>query len=171
MRKAILHTSAILGIVFATSCGNTTESVPTGDAAAGPEARTLDAAQWLAGRWEAQIPGGTLFEQWAQDGQEMKGTGGMVKGTDTMVTETMVIKIQDTNILYIPTVKGQNNDQPVTFTHTILAADSMVFANPAHDFPQLICYKKMGDTAMEARISGKINGKETAEGFVLHKTR
>lgn len=139
-----------------------------------PERKSITVADinWLQGRWESATPEGTIFEEWTTAGtNELAGIGGFVKGADTMISETIALKMQDTNLVYIPTVKGQNNDQPITFTLSEAAGDSFVFENPAHDFPQVICYKRMGDTAMEARISGRVNGKEMAEGFVLRKSR
>ena len=177
-KKQVMNTRifafALLATLLATaSCGSndTTDQAPAPETPHEPRI-TVSAMSWLQGRWESRMPEGTAFEEWsAGDGQQLSGRGGFIKGADTTVSETVIIRMQDTNLLYIPTVKGQNNDQPVPFTLTIAAGDSFVFENAAHDFPQAICYKKLGDTAMEARISGKIEGKDASEAFVLNKVR
>jgi len=88
-----------------------------------------------------------------------------------MVSETILLEEREGKLLYIPTVKGQNNDQPVPFTLTTAAGDSFVFENPAHDFPGKITYRKTSETTLVAKISGKVNGKEESELFELTKTR
>lgn len=151
------------------SCGGT-ENKPATETLPDKKRVTVTDLNWLQGRWEAATPDGKIFEEWTMAGSQLAGTGGFIKGTDTTISETVALKMQDTNLVYMPTVKSQNNGQPITFTLSRAASDSFVFENPAHEFPQVICYKKLGDTAMEARISGTVNGKEMAEGLVLRKT-
>lgn len=156
------------------SCGNsaTNEQPATTEAVAAPAAApmaTVADMQWLAGWWQHATPGGTVFEEWSVNGAAMAGRGGFIKGKDTMVSETIVLEQQGGDLLYVPTVKDQNGGQAVPFKLTYATADSFVFENPQHDFPSKITYRKVSETALTARISGKIEGKEQAEAFELTK--
>lgn len=172
-----LYSAAIIAALALSSCNGTGEqtatTTDTTTAPATPKAlATLSDVSWLAGRWEMTTPEGTVFEQWnLAAGESLAGVGGFVKGKDTMISETISLESRGTDLLYIPTVKGQNNDQPVTFTLTTASGDSFVFENPTHDFPQAITYKRMGDTALVARIAGTVKGQANAEEFMLRRVK
>ena len=137
-----------------------------------PKTLELTKTDWLLGSWINESANGTLSESWQKQNDSVyRGESYFVKQADTIHFESIVLSERNGSIFYSPTVRGQNNDKPVDFKLTSATARQLVFENPAHDFPQAICYKKLGDTAMEARISGKVNGKDMAEGFVLRKTR
>lgn len=170
------HTLLALSILALSSCGNEqpTNEQPTETATETIAApiTTLADLNWLAGRWEHNMGEGIAFEEWAiADGGSLTGMGGFIKGTDTMISETIVLEQKDNDILYIPTVKDQNDGQPIPFKLTIAAGDSFVFENPAHDFPTMITYKKVSPTSLVASISGKINGEPHSETFALDKVR
>lgn len=164
-------------IIAMTSCGDkpaeqgdpvSADSVTT---EAGPASASLSELQWLNGWWQKATPEGIVFEEWHMSGDAMAGRSGFIKGKDTMISETISLESKGGDIYYIPTVKGQNNDQPVPFRFTGAAADSFIFENPEHDFPSKIVYKKLSATSLVATISGKIQGKEQAESFDLSKVQ
>lgn len=172
---SLRHMFAATSIMLLTSCGNAETEQPANAAApeapaAAPMATTKD-LEWLNGWWQKATPEGTVYERWTINGETLSGEGGFIKGKDTMVSETIVLQQQGTDLMYIPTVKGQNNDQPVPFKLTSATADSFVFENPEHDFPSKITYRKVSETTLVARISGKINGQEQAEAFELSKAQ
>lgn len=127
---------------------------------------------WLAGWWQQVTPEGTIFETWVknEDGS-MAGSGGFIKGTDTMVSETIALKVIDNVVQYIPTVKDQNNGAPVPFKMTYAAADSFLFENPGHDFPDKITYRRIDAQHMTARISGTPGGNPHAEAFEMTRVQ
>jgi hypothetical protein len=172
MTRQIINTLSVAAAVFCASCGTGRPTATAEAVNATAPAASIAKMEWLTGLWEMQTPEGTAFEEWHMaGGAEMRGRAGFIKGSDTMASETVVLAARDTGLFYIPTVKDQNNGEPVPFRLATAAGDSFVFENPAHDFPQAICYKKMGDTAMEARIWGKVNGEVVSEGFVLRKAK
>lgn len=127
--------------------------------------------EWLAGTWEQKLPYGTLTETWTKENDStLTGKSYFIKeAKDTIHSETIVLSQQGEDLLYIPTVKGQNNDEPVTFKMTSEAENTFTFENPAHDYPQKISYKKVSDTNLTATISGKQEGKPSEESFPMVK--
>jgi hypothetical protein len=79
------------------------------------------------------------------------------------------MEIKDEQVLYIPIVKGQNNDQPVVFLLTKQTPKQLVFENPKHDYPQKIVYKKVNENSLVATISGIQQGKESSESYTMKK--
>jgi hypothetical protein len=51
---------------------------------------------------------------------------------------------------------------PAEFTERELTDSTVVFANPAHDFPQYIRYRRSGPREVAARVDGKMGDKEMA---------
>jgi hypothetical protein len=168
-----VFSSAIIvtAIMVLTSCGSETSdktSSPTADVSA-ETVGSMNDFEWLNGWWQNSLPEGIVFEQWTGTNGTLSGRGGFIKGTDTMIAETISLEQAGKDILYIPTVNGQNNGQPVPFKLTFASADSFVFQNPEHDFPTVITYHKLSENTMTARISGKINGEEQSEAFHLSR--
>lgn len=93
----------------------------------------------------------------------------MITATDSIPLESIVLKKEGDDIFYIPTVKGQNNDQPVKFKLTSSSANQLVFENPAHDFPQKISYTLETEGSLMAEISGIVNGQQRARKFPMKK--
>lgn len=120
--------------------------------------------EWLIGVWRSST--GPTYEEWyeASDGRHLIGKGFLLKGSDTTVTETIILKYANGSFHYIPDVTG--DQPPVDFTITASDDQSFVAENPQHDFPKLIRYRivrrKSGDF-LEAQIEG--NGKVTAYTF------
>lgn len=53
---------------------------------------------------------------------------------------------------------------PAEFASTSIERDAITFANPAHDFPQRIIYRRSADSLF-ARIEGTMNGRERSVDF------
>lgn len=172
----IKRPAGILLLVLLASCGDNESAeqkttTETAEVPAAVPAASVKDMQWLTGWWQNVTPGGTVFEAWEMNGEALTGKGGFIKGSDTMISETIVLEQQGSDLVYLPTVKDQNDGRAVPFKLTMAAADSFVFENPQHDFPSKIVYKKISETALVARISGKIEGKEQAEAFELTKVQ
>ncbi|MES2704684.1 MAG: DUF6265 family protein [Bacteroidota bacterium] len=160
------------------SCNNTTtvpETTATDTAAiapAGTPAKPIEQLRWLVGNWQSKTPDGIAFENWtALDDSTFTAVSGFIKGKDTMVSETISLEQRGGELTYIPTVKDQNEGKPVPFKMAAVGGDSVVFADPGHDFPDKITYTKKSPTSLVAKISGKINGKEHEESFQLDKVQ
>lgn len=126
--------------------------------------------QWLLGKWENQTQRGKMIEEWSKvNDSTYSGKSYMITTTDSISLESVVLKKEGNDIFYIPTVKGQNNDQPVKFKLTSSSANQLVFENPTHDFPQKITYTLENENSLMAEISGIINGQQRARKFPMKK--
>lgn len=129
-------------------------------------------AKWLLGEWEIQTARGKMSEVWSkQTDGAYAGKSYVVVGKDTVSSEAIVLKQEGNDSYYIPTVKGQNNDQPVKFKLTSSSANQLVFENPAHDFPQKISYTLESKDSLVAEISGVVNGQQRARKFPMKRVR
>ncbi|MCW3123006.1 MAG: putative lipoprotein [Flavipsychrobacter sp.] len=129
-------------------------------------------AAWLVGKWQKAIDSGVITETWSKkDDSTYTGTGYFIKGGDTLFSENIVLEQKGTNMYYIPTVKGQNNDKPIPFTLTSMSDKVMVFENPAHDFPQKISYTRVGDDSLLAEVSGVDHGQVHTEPFAMARVK
>ncbi len=130
----------------------------------------LKKMEWLVGSWEQKLPDGTISETWKKENDStFSGKSFFIKEKDTIHLESIKLTQKADDLLYIPTVSGQNNNEPTTFTLTSDAENAFTFENPAHDYPQKISYKKVSDTNLIATISGKQQGKESKESYPMQK--
>ena len=132
----------------------------------------LNNADWLIGSWENNTPEGLLIEKWAPlNDSVLSGISYVTKGADTLFSETMKLKVKGDKLLYIPTVKDQNNAMPVIFTSTSITNNEMIFENPTHDYPQKIIYRQVTNDSLLAEISAVVNGKVKNELFPMKKMK
>jgi hypothetical protein len=131
----------------------------------------LEKMNWLVGQWENKTPEGLLIETWTKDNDStFSGQTYFIKNEkDTVHSESIVLTQLKDELIYRPTVKGQNNDEPVDFNLTSDVENSYTFENPKHDYPQKIVYKKTNETSLVATISGKQQGKQSSESYPMTK--
>lgn len=131
----------------------------------------LEKMSWLVGEWENKMPDGILTETWTKaNDSSYTGKTLFIKDKDTLHSEEIVLIQKGETLLYIPTVKGQNDNKPVEFKMTESKTENeFAFENPAHDYPQKIVYKKVSDTNLVATISGKQQGKASSESYSMSK--
>lgn len=124
---------------------------------------------WLVGKWEAKTKEGMVYEYWDKTALftlEAKG-GELVRG-DTVFKELVtLIKINE-YWCYIPIVGKQN---PIIFTLRESNTTKFIFENKEHDFPQKITYERIDSLHFNARVEGKINGKEMQEEYKMTKVK
>lgn len=155
MRKSILLLAAIALCISCKKSGQENQ---------------LQAADWLIGTWENQDPQGKMIEIWSKANDSIYiGESYYIKGKDTLHSEQIQLVQVGDKVQYIPTVKGQNNDQPVNFNLTSKTDKELVFENPKHDFPQKIVYKKITADSLVATISGTQQGKASSESYPMRK--
>lgn len=129
-------------------------------------------AAWILGTWQNNTPRGVLSEVWrVKDDSTYAGKSSFVVGKDTVSSETIALGVRGGKLLYIPTVKDQNNGQPVTFTEKMVTASEMIFENPAHDFPQRITYTHSADDSLVAVISGMKAAQEKSLKFPMRRVK
>jgi hypothetical protein len=128
---------------------------------------------WLLGEWHNITPDGHAVEIWKeQTDSSYSAISFFLVGKDTVTSETIRLVQRGNDIIYIPTVKGQNGNMPVEFKMTREDSGNpylMVFKNSNHSFPQNISYERVSPTYMVARISGTVDGKPKSEEFPMIK--
>ncbi|MEO4005777.1 DUF6265 family protein [Flavobacterium sp. CAU 1735] len=136
------------------------------------ESTDIKKADWIIGTWENKTPKGSLYETWRKiNDHEYRGKSYILQGKDTVVFETIQLVQEGPNLFYIPTVKDQNNNQPVHFIAKTSSATQLIFENRQHDFPQVITYTKTGTDALTAEISGTKNGQERRQSFPMKRIK
>jgi hypothetical protein len=131
----------------------------------------LEKMNWLLGNWENEMPEGVLTETWTKENDStFSGTTYfIINKEDTVHSEAIILKQLNDELFYRPTVKGQNNDEPVDFKLSSESENSFSFENPKHDYPQKIVYKKVNETSLVATISGMQQGKQSSESYPMKK--
>jgi hypothetical protein len=118
----------------------------------------------MLGQWEWKTPEGQLVEKWEQVNDSVfQGLSYYCQGKDTLHYETIVLEAHANQVLSVATVRGQNQNKPVSFRQT----KPGVFENPKHDYPQKISYRRNAKGQMIAQISGIQNNKQSFETFTM----
>lgn len=130
----------------------------------------LQTTDWLIGTWENKSNEGDMVETWSKNNDSLySGSSYFIKGKDTLHSESIQLTQKANVVLYTPTVKGQNNNQPISFQLTKQTSKQLVFENPKHDFPQKIVYQQITADSLVATISGIQQGKASSESFPMKK--
>ena len=136
------------------------------------DGRRLEQVAWLLGEWRNNTPRGVLYEAWrVKDDSTYTGRSCFVVGQDTVSSEVVELGVRGGALLYIPTVRDQNEGQPVTFKETQVSDKEMIFENPAHDFPQRITYTQINPDSLVAVISGMQGEKEKSVQFPMKRVK
>jgi len=134
-------------------------------------ARTDGVAQlrWLAGCWELRSATRVTHEQW------MSPLGGMMMGVSRTVVRDTVreyeqLRIETRNGVATYIAKPSRQAE-ASFAATSVSDTAVVFANPAHDFPQRISYRRAGTDSIVARIEGPQGGQTRGIDFPMRRVR
>ncbi|HEY0332103.1 MAG TPA: DUF6265 family protein [Stenotrophomonas sp.] len=113
----------------------------------------LQPLAWLAGEWtRTDLPPGQVgFERWQVEEGALVGAGVTRQGAQTLFQEGLRIQADHDGVFYV--VDVAHNAGPVRFQMTEHGAGSVVFENPAHDFPKKIAYRRTGE-GMDVEVSG-----------------
>ncbi len=116
----------------------------------------------ITGTWLRESRRG--FERWTktEDGS-FAVIACSVRGTDTIVNETVKIYPEKNRWVYEVLARGQNQGKAVKFHSVHLDEKSVQFSNPAHDFPTDINYTLVAADTLRAFIVGpnQKGGKDT----------
>jgi hypothetical protein len=167
--RFFLNISAVF-ILFFCSCGNgkqTDTQVNLSDSAA-----VKQSFNWPEGKYLYVNDGGMYFEEWAKaDSGIYMGKGFFInqKSNDTLFSMTMKLqrKPEKTTMFYV--VKGQNDNKDIEFMLTKEDGDVFVFENPFRDFPSIMQYKILGDSAIEVTERGFVNNHEKVREYKVKK--
>lgn len=168
MKKTALFVTAMAFATAFISCqkkdNTTVEGTPAKTFA------QIEKANWLVGEWGNTTKEGVLTETWTkQNDSTMTGQSFFIIGKDTVHTENIVLEQKGDSLLYIPTIKNQNEGKPVTFNMITATENQFIFENKEHDFPQKITYTKVSADSLIAEISGIQDGKESKESYPMKK--
>lgn len=132
--------------------------------------KTDTETHWLLGNWCSNNPTMNAYENWTlKDYNHLIGESFVLVQSDTVFFEKIDLQQTKKGWEYVVTVRNQNNEQPVHFLATSICADSLVFENRKHDYPNRIVYKKINNDSLVACIFGYQNGKATTEVFPMKK--
>jgi len=159
MKKTILTLAFTITLM---SCKNSAEKTS--------EPSKFEKVAWLEGTWENNSPEGNLSETWTKENDSVfKGQTYFIKGKDTLHNESIMLTQKGEDLVYSPTVKGQNNDKAIDFKLTVSTTNQLSFENKAHDYPQKIVYTKVTNDSIVAEISGIQQGKASSEKYPMKK--
>jgi uncharacterized protein DUF6265 len=126
----------------------------------GAQVKSLD---WMSGCWEMHRGKIVVFEQWsAPRGGVMFGFGQSIRGDSTVDFEQTRIFSRKGKLVYASKPAGQ---EPAEFVLEKGTNTSVQFANPAHDFPQRIIYRRPRPDSLLARVEANQNGKARGYDF------
>jgi len=174
MKNLLLLKGLCFSFLILSSCGNSNQENKTSEAQTDKEqsasSSPLKAFEWLLGDWSNEMKGQMIAEYWTKTNDSLfQGIGFGLKEQDTIFKETLQIIQIDGEIYYVPTVSGQNDNQPVLFKMIDIGENYFVSENKEHDFPQIIRYKLEAPSVLFAVIEGMENGKKVKREFRFRK--
>ena len=126
---------------------------------------------WLLGKWENKSEDGDLLEIWSKVNDSLFiGESYFIKENDTLHSEKIELQQRGENLVYVSTIKGQNNDKPVDFKHNIEIEKQLVFENPKNDYPRKIVYKPIAKDRIFIEVSGIQLDKPSSIRYSMKKT-
>lgn len=131
----------------------------------------VDDLAFMLGKWTQTEPDGAYsLETWEQAGPtRLTGWAFTLMGKDTVFQERMSLDHDGKDVYFTATANPKEG--PVRFQLTSLKDQHAIFENKTHDYPQMIEYKAVADSGLQARISGVKNGQYGAKEFPLKKVR
>jgi Outer membrane protein beta-barrel domain/Domain of unknown function (DUF6265) len=126
----------------------------------------------LDGVWFMPSDRGDRLEVWAiENDSTLQGKGMRIKAEngDTVLLETMILSLRDTNVIYSVKVRGQNTNKFVDFRLTADDEEGFLFENPQHDDPKKIRYLLLSNREIQVKTEGRRNGRVTTEEYVFER--
>lgn len=155
---AVLSAAAILWLRGGREPGPDADEVP-------PEIRLVQRLSWLAGCWAYAGQGYERQEQWmAPRGGTMLGMSRTVSAGRTVEYEYLRIEPRDGRLAYVAIPSGQ---EEAAFLQAEITDSTVVFEDPAHDFPQRIAYERQRGGAIAAWIEGELDGETRVIEFPM----
>ena len=132
---------------------------PAGPAGPAPQSAVGSIAElgWLAGCLESRR-GDRVVEEDRMElrAGTMPGVGRTTSSKGMLEYEFTLIRERDGRPVYEAHPSGQPS---TTFEATVANGDSVVFAAPAHDYPQIVGYRRAGADSVIAWIDGTVQGR------------
>jgi hypothetical protein len=127
----------------------------------------IDSVAWMQGCWQLTDGDRVVEEHWTSPKAGiMLGSGRTVRAGKLAGHEFVLLAERDGRLAY----EAHPSDQPsTTFMSKELDAASVVFEDPAHDFPQRVGYRRIGPDRMMAWIEGSVSGKTRRLDFPFQR--
>jgi hypothetical protein len=131
----------------------------------------IKGSDWLIGKWENKSKEGNLLETWTKVHDSLfVGKSYFIKEKDTLHFEEIELKQKGDNLLYISTIRGENNDKPIVFNQNTEIEKQLVFENSKNDYPRKIAYKPFAKGYLIIEISGvQDNNKSQVMRYSMRK--
>jgi hypothetical protein len=115
---------------------------------------------WLAGCWRGTVNQREFREHWMPlRGDLMLGTGHNVAGGRTQDYEYIRLEPRADGVHYVAAPSGQKEAAFRFVGREMDGPDTIyAFANPAHDFPQRIAYRRGSEGWLYVHVEGKLKG-------------
>ena len=135
------------------------------------ETVTLASLEWLAGCWRGSVNQREFREHWLPlRGNLLVGAGHTVSGGRTQDYEFMRVEPRADGIYYVATPSGQKETAFRLAGRQTDGPDTIfTFANPAHDFPQTIVYRRGTGGWLYVHVEGKVGGEERKVIYPLRR--
>jgi hypothetical protein len=160
-------TTFLLLITILVSCKNA--DVDDSDKNEKDKIRT---AHWLIGSWEYKSTDGVLSENWKKlNDSTYRGESYFIKGKDTLHFETITLQQNEKDLTYLTTIKGQNNDVPISFALIETTEKQLVFENQKLDYPKKIIYNHLSKDSLVTEILGVQSGQPSSEKYLMKKLK
>lgn len=149
-------------ILFGASVHAQTPAAPATTDAPPPPTATLEALSWLEGCWTGAVNQREFREQWSPArGGMMLGLGHTVVQGKTQNYEFLRLEARPDGVYYVALPSDQ---RLAAFKLVSVMPDDLdlvfTFANPEHDFPQRILYRRGTEGWLYATIEGKLKGED-----------
>lgn len=127
----------------------------------------IDSVSWMQGCWQLTDGDRVVEEHWTSPRAGIMLASGRTVRAGTLVGHEFVLLAERNGRL---AYDAHPSDQPpTTFLSTAIDAASVVFEDPAHDFPQRVGYRRVGADRMLAWIEGSVSGKPRRVDFPFQR--
>src|SRR5262249_14644321 len=106
---------------------------------------------WLAGCWQQTRGNSVTLGMWMSPAGGMLLASRTVAGGSVREYEQLVLRQDQAQLVYTAHPSGQAE---ASFASTEVTDSAFSVANPQHDFPQKISYRRQGKDSLVARIEG-----------------
>lgn len=105
--------------------------------------------EWMQGCWQRGTAAASMHESWRVTPMGLDGGAASFRGDTLTAWEFLRIASTGDTPEYVASPNGQSRH---AFPLLAVSADSAYFADPAHDFPQHILYRRLGTDSLHARV-------------------
>ncbi|MBI3518917.1 MAG: hypothetical protein HY062_06120 [Bacteroidetes bacterium] len=152
-------------IIFAESCSGDQQPVISNE-------EKILALEWITGDYYMKSTYGHYYEKWQKkDSVTYYGLGYFMdpENEDTLFRQRMKLRQAADGVFMYFNVKNQNDNKDVEFRLTKQENQVYTFENSFRDYPSIVTYKILSDSAVNVVMRGFKNGEEKIEDFIISK--